>query len=256
MYQLSLLFMKFLLFCVLGYLAEMTMCAIVDRKITNRGFLCGPVIPIYGVGSIALIWLLTPFKDHPLLIFILGVVITTIIEYITSYLLEKIFHNKWWDYSNNKYNINGRICLLNSLLFGIGALVVIYFANPWISEFLLQIKDSFLITFSIIFFLIFIFDIVYSCIVAYSLRNRIIIVENLKNEKLSKIPGLLEQMLTKRLKNVKGIKKYPSRLLKAFPNLFKNNQKEFDLMKKIALKEKEHKKNQKKNNKKIQKKRK
>lgn len=238
--------MEFLIFSILGYVAEMTMCAIVDRKITNRGFLCGPVIPIYGVGSLALLWFLKPFREYPVLIFFLGMILTTTIEYFTSYLLERIFHNKWWDYSCQKFNINGRICLLNSFLFGVGAVVIIYFVGPWVTEMLLQFKDHYLICFSIVLFCLFFLDVLYSCVVAYSLRNRLIIVENLKNEKLAKIPGLLEQMLAKRLQGLKGWKKYPSRLLKAFPTLGKSNQKEFDLMKKIAIREKERKKKNKK----------
>lgn len=254
MYQFSLLFMKFLLFSVAGYVAEMITCFIVNKKLTNRGFLCGPTIPIYGVGSMALIFLLTPFKESPILVFLLGMIITTSIEYITSYVLELIFHNKWWDYSDQKFNINGRICLMNAILFGVGSVFILYFANPWLTKFLLQIKDKVLIIVTMISFIVFVFDVIYSIAVAYSLRNRLIIVENLKNEKLAKIPGLLEKMLTKRLKNFKGIKKYPSRLLKAFPTLFDTNKKEFVLMKKISLKEKELKKKMKKRRKKLKRK--
>ncbi len=242
MYQLVLLFMEFFIFCVLGYIVEMITCFIAEHKLTNRGFLCGPVIPIYGVGALALLFLLAPFKQNPFLVFFLGLIITTSIEYLTSWGLEKIFHNKWWDYSNQKYNLQGRICLVNSLLFGIGSIIIIYFLGPWIRDFLIQIKDSVLYITALMIFIIFLIDVIYSCLVAYSLRNRLIIVEKLKNEKLSKIPGLLEQMLSKRLASIKGIKKYPNRLLKAFPNLKKLNQKEFDLMKKIALKEKSKKK--------------
>jgi len=106
MYEISKVFLVFLLYCLFGYIAEMTMCIIVDHKITNRGFLCGPVIPIYGVGSVFLTLILEPFKHNPFIIFFFGIIITTVIEYITSYLLEKIFHNRWWDYSNNKFKPN------------------------------------------------------------------------------------------------------------------------------------------------------
>jgi len=88
MYQIALLFMNFMLFSLFGYIAEMTMCIIVDHKITNRGFLCGPIIPIYGVGSLFLTFLLEPFKSNPFIIFFFGIIITTTLEYITSYLLE------------------------------------------------------------------------------------------------------------------------------------------------------------------------
>ncbi len=243
MYQISLLFMKFILFSMIGYVAEMIFCAIIDKRITNRGFFCGPIIPIYGVGSLALIWILKPFMHNVFLVILLGMVVTGAIEYITSYVLEKIFHNKWWDYSEEKFNINGRICLKNLICFGLGSPIILYILNPYITDFLLQVKDEVLMGTAIVLFIIFVLDVVYSCLVAYNLRNRIIIVEDLKNEKLARIPGMLERMLNKR---VKGIRRYPKRLLKAFPTLWKTNEKEFEIMKKIDQKSRTNAKKKKK----------
>lgn len=233
MYQISLLFMRFILFSVVGYVSEMIFCAIVDKRITNRGFFCGPIIPIYGVGSLALIWILKPFMHNVFLVIFFGMFITGTIEYITSYILEKIFHNKWWDYSEEKFNINGRICLKNLICFGLGSPIILYVLNPYITDFLLQVKDEVLMGAAVVLFIVFVLDVVYSCLVAYNLRNRIIIVEDLKNEKLARIPGMLERMLNKR---VKGIRRFPRRLLKAFPTLWKTNEKEFEIMKKIDQK--------------------
>ena len=246
MYRFSLLFLKFILFSMVGYVFEMTCCAIIDRKITNRGFFCGPIIPIYGFGSLFLIYLLKPFSydaKNILTVIFLGMLITGTLEYFTSYFLEKIFHNKWWDYSKEKFNINGRVCLKNLFAFGLGTPVVLYVLNPSISHFLLQAKDSVLIVSACLTFVIFIFDLVYSCLVAYNLRNHIIVVENLKNEKLARLPGMFEKMLKKR---IKGFRHYPKRLFKAFPTLFKGNEREFELMKKLEIKEKEKKKKHKK----------
>lgn len=239
MYQICLLFMKFLLFSMIGYVVEMIMCAIVDKKIANRGFFCGPIIPIYGVGSLLLIWILKPFRENILLVILLSMLITTTIEYFTGYALEKIFHNKWWDYSKEKFNLHGRICLKNTVLFGIGGPIILYILNPYMNDFLIQFKNSTLIGVTIFLFIIFLLDVTYSCIVAYNLRHRLIVVEDLKNEKLSKIPGMLERMLTSR---VKGMKKFPKRLLKAFPTLWKSHPKEFEIMKKIEEKNKKSKK--------------
>lgn len=235
--------MKFILFSMIGYVAEMIFCAIIDKRITNRGFFCGPIIPIYGVGSLALIWILKPFMHNVFLVILLGMVVTGAIEYITSYVLEKIFHNKWWDYSEEKFNINGRICLKNLICFGLGSPIILYILNPYITDFLLQVKDEVLMGTAIVLFIIFVLDVVYSCLVAYNLRNRIIIVEDLKNEKLARIPGMLERMLNKR---VKGIRRYPKRLLKAFPTLWKTNEKEFEIMKKIDQKSRTNAKKKKK----------
>lgn len=248
MQEVALLFLKFLLFSLFGYIAEMTMCFVMNHKITNRGFLCGPIIPIYGVGSLFLVLFLNQFKDNPCLVFLFGIVITTALEYVTSYLLEKIFHNRWWDYSENKYNINGRICLLNSFLFGLGSLAIIYLANPLFDAFLNQINRVTIYTSAILLSIIFFFDVIYSCVVAYNLRHQIIIFSELKNEKIAKIPGMLEQLLKKRIKK---IRRYPKRLLKAFPYLKKSNEKEFEIMKKLGTKKKKKSKKKRKRNKKI-----
>lgn len=242
MYSITLIFMKFILFSMIGYVVEMITCAIIEHRWTNRGFLCGPIIPIYGIGSLLLVWFLKPVKDHLFLVVLLGMLLTTSIEYITGYVLEKIFHNKWWDYSREKFNLHGYVCLKNAILFAIGTPIIIYIVDPYITSFLLQIKDSYLYVIAFILFILFLFDVVYSVLVAYNLRNRLIVVENLKNEKLARIPGMLEAILKKRIKH---IRKYPKRLLKAFPNIVTSKEKEFDLMKKIALKEKEKKKEQK-----------
>lgn len=230
MYSISLLFMKFILISIFGYIAEMTMCWIVEKKLANRGFFCGPIIPIYGIGSLSLIFLLDQYKSDPLVVFVFGIIITTTLEYITGYLLEKIFHNKWWDYSKNKFNLNGRICLLNSFLFGIGTLVVIYIANPIFNQFLGQINHTALMIVALSCFLIFLMDLIYSATVAYDLRHRIIVIGELKNQKLAKIPGMLERMMKRQIDQ---FKRYPSRLLKAFPTIKKTNEKEFEIMKKL-----------------------
>lgn len=237
MYQIALFFMKFILFSLIGYVAEMITCAIIDKKIANRGFMCGPIIPIYGVGSLAIVYGLKPYSysyKNLVIVFILGMLVASVVEYMTSYILEKIFHNKWWDYSQEKCNINGRICLKNAILFGIGTPIILYLVNPWVTDFLLQFKDLTVIIWSWLSFIIFSLDLIYSGVVAYHLRNRIIIVEDLKNEKLARIPGMLEKLMKKR---IKGLKKFPKRLLKAFPNLWNVNQKEFEIMKKIEQKE-------------------
>ena len=235
MYTVSLIFMKFIMFSILGYVFEMVMCGIIDRKLTNRGFLCGPWIPIYGFGCLAIIWALHNLKDNVILLTILGMLITSLLEYITAWILEEIFHNKWWDYSNEKLNISGYVCLKNSLCFAIGTPLVVIYLDPLVTNMFLEMKDIALYILSIVCFILFIADTIYSVVIAYNLRNRLIVVEELKNDKLAKIPGMLEKQLQKRLKK---LKRYPKRLLKSFPNILKSNEKEFEIMKKISSNEK------------------
>lgn len=237
----SYLFLTFIIYSFVGYICEVIYCSMLQKEVVNRGFLCGPICPIYGFGAVVITLLLKQFKSDPVIVFILGVILTSSLEYITSFCLEKIFHNKWWDYSFEKFNINGRVCLRNSLMFGFGSLVVIYLSYPIIDKFLNNFKNITLLVFTLIILIIFILDCLYSFVIAYNLRNRIIICEELKNEKLAKIPGMLEKLIKER---VSRYKTYPKRLLKAFPNLKKDNYKELELMKKI--KEKNHKKKKRK----------
>ena len=120
----------FFIYSFLGWVCECIYCSIAQRKIINRGFLAGPYCPIYGFGAVFVLVLLQPFMDNPLIVFLLGVLITSTLEYITSVVMEKIFHTRWWDYSHYKYNINGRVCLLNSFLFGVMSLFVVYIVHP------------------------------------------------------------------------------------------------------------------------------
>ena len=113
LYNFSYYFLLFFIYSFIGYICEVIYCFILDKgKFQNRGFLYGPYCPIYGFGAIAIIVLLSKYEQYPIVLFVMGAIVASIIEYITSYLMEKIFNNKWWDYSNKKFNINGRICLV------------------------------------------------------------------------------------------------------------------------------------------------
>ena len=224
------LFLVFMLYSVVGYLCEIVCSSIKQKKIVNRGFLCGPYCPIYGVGSLFILFLLLRFKEDPVIVFVLGAIITSAIEYVTSFVLEKIFHNKWWDYSDEKFNVHGRIFLFNSLLFGFGTLIIIYTGNDIITKILSYFSPFAMNCIAYGLLVIFILDMIYSFIIAYNLRNRIIICEELKNEKLARLPGMLEKIMKER---VAKFKTYPKRLLEAFPNLKNANAKEFDIMKMV-----------------------
>lgn len=234
------LFLVFMLYSFVGYLCEIVCSSIKQKKLVNRGFLCGPYCPIYGVGSLFILFLLLRFKEDPVVVFLLGAIITSALEYVTSFVLEKIFHNKWWDYSDEKFNIHGRIFLFNTLLFGFGSLVIIYTGNNIITQILSWLSPIAMKIVAYSLLVIFILDVIYSCMIAYNLRNRIIICEELKSEKLAKLPGMLEKIIRERVEKFKA---YPKRLLEAFPNLKNANAKEFDIMKMIRDKKKLRKKN-------------
>lgn len=241
LYKFSSLFLVFMIYSFLGYVLEVIGCSWTAKKFVNRGFFCGPYCPIYGVGSLFILYLLLRYESDPIIVFVFGILITGCIEYITSFLLEKIFHNKWWDYSSYKYHINGRVCLVNCIWFGIGSLAIIYLVQPCIRKIITFLGEGWSIRIALILLVIFFIDAVYSMLVAYNLRNRIIIAEELKSEKLMKIPGMLEKAIKDRLGKFKT---FPKRLLVSFPNLKNINPKAFDAMEKV--KKKKTKKNKKK----------
>ena len=122
-------FYYFLIYSFLGYIIEVIYVFILTKKINNRGFLYSPICPIYGFGALLIIPLYY-LKDYWYLVFILGLIITSTLEYITSYLMEKLFKRRWWDYSDYFCNLNGRICFRNSLLFSFLVIFVIYILHP------------------------------------------------------------------------------------------------------------------------------
>ncbi len=109
----------FIIFSFIGWAWEVILYLVRDHKFVNRGFMIGPICPIYGVGGILIITLLSRYKNDPVTLFIMAILICSIVEYYISYIAEKLFHIRWWDYSKVPFNINGRISLITSLFFGI-----------------------------------------------------------------------------------------------------------------------------------------
>lgn len=138
---------------------EVVYSFILDKKLTNRGFLIGPICPIYGTGCILIIMLCTDFKAYPLGLFTLAIVIASILEYFTSYYMEKFFKARWWDYSNRKFNINGRICLETMVPFGLIACFVMYILNPFILEILNKIPATYQSIIAVILLIILLIDV-------------------------------------------------------------------------------------------------
>lgn len=115
----------------LGWLMEVVCKLIQFHRFINRGFLLGPICPIYGFGSVLIILLLEHQAENPVEVFILAMVLCGILEYITSYLMEKLFHARWWDYSTKHFNLNGRVCANTLIPFGLLGLVLVYVAKPF-----------------------------------------------------------------------------------------------------------------------------
>ena len=138
------IFIYFMAYSLIGWALETVYCSLLEGKFVYRGFLNGPICPIYGFGALLVLAVLGDFSSHPLILYGLGLVLATSLEYIASYLLERFFNMKWWDYSKKRFNIKGRVCLWNSTLFGLLALVLIYWVHPRMVALLDQVSQAYL----------------------------------------------------------------------------------------------------------------
>lgn len=115
----------FIIYAFLGWCSEVAFAAVNKGKFVNRGFLNGPVCPIYGVGMLIVVLCLWNLRDRPLLLFLGSALLTTALEFVTGFVLERFFHDKWWDYSDMPFNIRGYVCLKFTILWGLAASFII-----------------------------------------------------------------------------------------------------------------------------------
>lgn len=225
-YKVMYLFLFFFIASIIGYIVEVIFCSINDKKLVwNRGFLIGPYIPIYGVGTISILYLLRKYFTDPMALFFLTTIICSFIEYFTSWIMEKLFKVRWWDYSEERFNIEGRICLFNSLLFGVSGLMVVYFIYPFISKLLLSLSHTALIIISSICLIVFLTDLVVTVTTLIGVRKTL---ADFKGKDATEIAR--EEVMKKIKKNSFLF----NRLLKAFPHNDKFNNKEFKEFKNIV----------------------
>lgn len=178
-------------------------------KFINRGFLIGPYCPIYGWGAIAITILLKRYTYDPLVLFIMSTLVCSIIEYFTSYFMEKKYHARWWDYSSKKFNINGRICLETLIPFGILGLFIMYVTNPMLFKIYQSMSKIVVHIISITLFIIFIVDNIIS--------SNIISSVNVEGSKLVKDNT---EEITEKVKQILREKSWlHRRLINAYPNL-------------------------------------
>lgn len=151
-HTIKLYFLLFLIYSFMGWCMEVCVSLVTRKKFINRGFLIGPYCPIYGWGAILITLLLSYFTDKPILLFFMAILICGTLEYLTSFFMEKIYHLRWWDYSNKKFNINGRVCLDTIIPFGILGTTIMYVTNPFFLDKLNMIPNN---TLNIIFYILF-----------------------------------------------------------------------------------------------------
>lgn len=201
-------FLLFFIYSVIGWFVEVAYVYIGTKKFVNRGFLIGPYIPIYGYSALIMALYLTQYKDNPLTVFLLAIFICTFIEYMISFNMEKLFNARWWDYSNSKFNINGRVCLKNGLGFGFLSLLLIYLINPRLVNLLKNLNPKLLIIMSIMCLVMFVADFITSLIVTFDIKNKI---KKFDSDSTNEIRELINEKIKKKLLN--------RRILNAFPKV-------------------------------------
>ena len=174
--------MNFFIFSICGWIYESTFVSIRTGKPVNRGFLVGPMLPLYGTGATLVYLILRPVSHIPSLLYATGMLVATVLEYITSYLLEKIFHAKWWDYTKDPYNLNGRIALIPSLFWGFLSLLLFDTLEPLAIKFIDAIPYKTGVILLHVLIVVSCIDLVYTIITTINFRKQLENFYNFRNE--------------------------------------------------------------------------
>ena len=204
------LFLLFIIYAFLGWVVEMFYNYYEHKKFVNRGFLIGPYCPIYGVGGLTVTVFLTKYQDSIFVTFGMSIILFAVLEYFTSYLMEKLFKARWWDYSDKKFNINGRICLETLIPFGILGCVAIYVINPLIFSLFSLTNVQVLKVISILIFIIFLNNFSISLKIINSFKDTA--VKFLKKDNTEEITKKVKEILIS-----KSI--WTKRLIESFPKV-------------------------------------
>ncbi len=179
----------FFTYAFIGYVCEVIYCSIPKKKFVNRGYLYAPICPIYGYGAVIVILCFDWLTKYPwgfVLVAIGGMLLTSLLEYLTSFVMEKIFHMRWWDYSNHKFNIKGRVCLLNSTLFMLLVMILMYGIHPIFKSLYAKIDPVFVYAISAVLLSEMIVDTVFSTIKVVDLKAMLAKSEEIISEKVTK----------------------------------------------------------------------
>ena len=195
--QIDFIFILQILICFMaysfaGWVLESILKTCLQKKFVNSGFLHGPVCPIYGAGAMIMLVFLSGFKDSIIILFFASFFVLSIWEYMVGVFLEKMFQTKYWDYSENRFNINGRVCLLNSFYWGILGVLFIRYIHPFIFQEVSMLSKNMLIYINILLYSYFIVDTITSIVKVKNFAVNLDKVNKLKDTIKEKIEELKE----------------------------------------------------------------
>ena len=213
--QIKIYFLLFIIYSILGWIMEVISSLINLKKFVNRGFLLGPYCPIYGCGAILITILLNKYMNDPLTLFIMAILLCGILEYFTSYFMEKLFHLRWWDYSKKKFNLNGRVCLETIIPFGILGTIIMYIGNPFFLNKLTSLSSNTLTMIFYIVGIIYVVDNIISMITIISIKSTTAMVsEENRKDNTEEITEKVRNILLEKPKSFAQ-----KRLMNAYPKL-------------------------------------
>ena len=199
----------FFIYSFAGWCIEVCCAAIQKRKFVNRGFVNGPLCPIYGSGAVLFAIFLPELKEAPFFLFLAGAILASILEFTTGALLEKLFHRKWWDYSDIKWNYEGYVCLPFSLIWGGCAVILSMFLNPLLVKLLGIMPKLLIVIIMIALTVVLVLDTVGTTLAIRGLQKKQVQLAEF-TEGVSQVSKLLENAITRRIQK---------RMDKAFPML-------------------------------------
>ncbi len=185
----------FIVYSFLGWVMESIVRSVCEKKLINTGFLRGPFCPIYGIGATIMFLFLEGFENKPILLFFIAIIVLTTWEYLVGVFLEKVFQTKYWDYSDHKLNFQGRICLTNSICWGILGVLFVKYIHPFVQEMMGKVNTSLLNYIMAVLFVVFIVDTITSVIHVKSIKATLENIENINKE------------IKEKLKEIKAIRK-------------------------------------------------
>lgn len=206
-------FILFIVYSFAGWILETLWVSWCNKKFVDRGFLIGPYCPIYGCGALFIIILLKRFAFNPVVLFITTTIICGVLEYITSLIMEKLFKARWWDYSHEVLNINGRVCAKNLIAFGAMGLLVTYILNPHLEIWISYLNEKQLRVISFGLWTVFVMDFVISTIVVYGFRK---VTEKVNSESTTDNTEQITKMVRESLAQKSF---FHRRFIEAYPKL-------------------------------------
>ncbi len=166
-------FLWLIAYSFIGWAYESLLCSIEQLKFVNRGFLNGPICPVYGFGALVSIFFLYQKTDNLLILFLAGMLLTCTVEYFTAVLLEKLFHAKWWDYSHYRFNLQGRVSLLGAVVFGTLSVLLLKYVHPFVSGMLAQLPTRTRLVLALVLFTLLLLDLYVTVRHLLLLNNRL-----------------------------------------------------------------------------------